>query len=61
MLSPSCPREGEEGAADVEDVVEVTIAEEDDDDDKPVKVIPVLDSSPPRPAYKQMTWIWIGP
>jgi hypothetical protein len=38
-------REGEEGAADVEDVVEVTVVEEEDDDES-IEVIPVPDSPP---------------
>jgi hypothetical protein len=64
-------REGEEGVINVEDMVEVTIVEEDDvvevvvieeeDDDDPVEVILVTDPSPPQPAYKQTTWIQIGP
>jgi hypothetical protein len=55
-------REGEEGVTDVEDVVEVIVAEEDDmvevavaeeeDDDGLVKVISVPDSPPTRPTYK---------
>jgi hypothetical protein len=44
-------REGEEGATDVEDVVEVTVVEEDDDDE-PIKVIPVHESLPRGPVYK---------
>jgi hypothetical protein len=52
VLSSSSPREGEEGVAVVEGVVEVAVADEEDDDDEPVKVILVPDS-PPRPAYKQ--------
>jgi hypothetical protein len=52
-------REGEEGVADEDDVVEVIVAEEEDDGE-PVKVILVPDSTPPRPAYKQMARIWIG-
>jgi hypothetical protein len=57
VLSSPSPREGEEGVADVEDMVEVVVAEEDDvvevavaeeeDDGKLVKVIPVPDSPPP--------------
>jgi hypothetical protein len=44
-------REGEEGATDVEDVVEVAVVEEDDDDE-PIKVIPVPESLPRGPVYK---------
>jgi hypothetical protein len=47
MLSSLGMREGEEGVVDVEDVVEVTVAEEEDDD-KWVEVISVLDSPPTR-------------
>jgi hypothetical protein len=70
VLSSSGMREGEEGVTDVEDVVEVVVTKEDDmvevavveeDDDDLVEVIPVTDPSPPRPAYKQTTQIWIGP
>jgi hypothetical protein len=64
MLSSPSPREGkregEEGVADVEDVVEVTIVEEEDDDDS-VEVIPMPESPPRRSAYKQTTRIRIGP
>jgi hypothetical protein len=56
MLSSSGMREGEEEVADVEDLVEVAVAEEEDDDE-PVEVIPVPDSPPPRLTYKQMTQI----
>jgi hypothetical protein len=60
-LSPSeGEREGEEGVADVEGVVEVATAEEEDDDE-PVEVIPVSESPPKRPAYKQTARIRIGP
>jgi hypothetical protein len=71
VLSSPGMREGEEGVADVEDVVVVAVVEEDDgvevvvaeeeDDDRPVKVIPVPESPPTRPTYKQTTWIRIGP
>jgi hypothetical protein len=54
MLSSPGMREGEEGVADEDDVVVVTVAIKDDD---PVEVMPVPDSTPPRPAYKQMTRI----
>jgi hypothetical protein len=64
-------REGEEGVTDVEDVVEVPVAEEDDvvevtvveeeDNDGPVEVILVTNPSPLRPTKKQTTRIWIGP
>jgi hypothetical protein len=60
VLSSSGMREGEEGVVDADDVVEVTIVEEEDDDE-PVKVIPVPDPTPPRPAYKQSVRIRIGP
>jgi hypothetical protein len=56
MLSSPGMREEEEGITDVEDVVEVAVAEEDDvvevaivkeeDDDDPVEVITVTDPSP---------------
>jgi hypothetical protein len=56
MLSSLGMREEEEGITDVEDVVEVAVAEEDDvvevaivkeeDDDDPVEVITVTDPSP---------------
>jgi hypothetical protein len=59
VLSSLSPREGEEGVAAAEGVVEVVVAEEDDDDES-IKVIPVP-ASPPRLAYKQMTQIRIGP
>jgi hypothetical protein len=49
MLSSLGMREGEEGVVDVEDVVEVTVAEEEEDD-KWVKVISVPDSPPTRSA-----------
>jgi hypothetical protein len=62
VLSPPGMREGEEGVTDVEDVVEVIVAEEDDmvevavaeeeDDDGLVKVISMPDSPPTRPTYK---------
>jgi hypothetical protein len=58
-LSSLSPREGEEGVAAAEGVVEVVVAEEDDDDES-IKVIPVP-TSPPRLAYKKMTQIWIDP
>jgi hypothetical protein len=51
-------RDGEEGITDEDDVVEVAVVEEDDE---LIKVIPVLDSTPPRQAYKQMARIWISP
>jgi hypothetical protein len=51
-------RDGEEGVTDEDDVVEVAVVEEDDE---LIKVIPVLDSTPPRQAYKQMARIWISP
>jgi hypothetical protein len=64
LLSSLSPREGdregEEGVADVEDVVEVAVVEEEDDDE-PVEVIPVHESPPRWPVYKQMTRIQIGP
>jgi hypothetical protein len=63
MSSPSLregEREGEEGYTDVEDVVEVTDAEEEDDDE-PVEFILVLKSPPRQSVYKQTTWIRIGP
>jgi hypothetical protein len=60
VLSSLSPREGEEGVATAEGVVEVAVAEEEDDDDEPLEVIPVP-ASPPRPAYKQTTQIRIGP
>jgi hypothetical protein len=41
-------------------VVEVTVAKEEDDDE-PVEVIPVPESPPRRPAYKQTTRIKISP
>jgi hypothetical protein len=44
-------REGEEGVADVEDMVEVTVAEVEDDDE-PIEVIPVPESPPRRLMYK---------
>jgi hypothetical protein len=49
MLSSLGMREGEEGVVDVEDVVEVTVAEEEVDD-KWVEVISVPDSPPTRSA-----------
>jgi hypothetical protein len=70
MLSSPGMREGEEGVTDEEDVVEVAIANEEDGvvmaavinkDDDPVKVIPVPNSTPPRPAYKQTVRIRISP
>jgi hypothetical protein len=71
VLSTPGMREGEEGVSDVEDVVKVAVTEEDDmvevaiveeeDDNDPVEVIPVIDPSPPRPAYKQTSRIQIGP
>jgi hypothetical protein len=61
-LSSPSPREGEEGVADVEGVVEVAAAEEEDDDDnEQVEVIPVPASLPRRPAYKQTARIRINP
>jgi hypothetical protein len=60
VLSSPGMREGEEGVADADDVVEVTIAEEEEDDE-PVEVILVPDPTPPRLAYKQTTQIRIGP
>jgi hypothetical protein len=48
--------EGEEGVAGGEDMVAVAVVEEEDDDE-PVEVIPMPDSTPPRPAYKQMARI----
>jgi hypothetical protein len=53
-------REGEEGVTDEDNVVEVAIAEEEDDNE-PIKVIPMPDSTPPRPTYKQTARIRIGP
>jgi hypothetical protein len=53
VLSSPSPREGEEGVAIAEGVVEVAVAKEDDDDE-PVEVIPVP-TSPLRPVYKQTT------
>jgi hypothetical protein len=53
VLSSPSLREGEEGVVDVEDVVEVVIAKEEDDDE-PIEVIPMLESPPRRPTYKQM-------
>jgi hypothetical protein len=44
-------REGEEGVTDVEDVVDVIVAEEDDGDEL-VEVILVPESPPRRSAYK---------
>jgi hypothetical protein len=60
VLSSLDMREGEEGLTDEDDVVEVAVAEEEDDD-KLVEVIPVPDTTPPQPAYKQSAWIRIGP
>jgi hypothetical protein len=63
LSSPSLregEREGEEGYTDVEDVVEVTDAEEEDDDE-PVEFKLVLESPPRRSVYKQTAWIHIGP
>jgi hypothetical protein len=54
VLSSPSMREGEEGVTDEDDVVEVAVAEEDDE---PIEVIPVPDSTPPQPAYKQTTQI----
>jgi hypothetical protein len=64
-------REGEEGVANVEDVVDVVVAEEDDvvevtvaeeeDGDGPIKVILVPDSPPTQSAYKQTSLARIGP
>jgi hypothetical protein len=65
VLSSPSTREGEregeeeEGVVDVEDVVEVVVAEEEDDE--PVEVIPVPESRPRRMTYKQRTRIRIGP
>jgi hypothetical protein len=62
VFSSPSKGEGEEGVAGEEDMVEVAIASEEDDvvvvavankDDVSVEVIPVPDSTPPRPAYKQ--------
>jgi hypothetical protein len=52
--------EGEEGVTEdgEDDMVVVTVVEKDDE---LVEVIPVSNSTHPRPAYKQTTWIWIGP
>jgi hypothetical protein len=62
VLSSPSPREGEEGVADVEGVVEVAVAEEEDDDDnEQVEVISVPASLPRRPAYKQTPRIRINP
>jgi hypothetical protein len=69
VFSSPAMGEGEEGFADVEGMTEVTVTEEDDvamvsvtnKDDESVEVILVPDSSSPRPAYKQMARIWIGP
>jgi hypothetical protein len=52
--------EGEEGVAVAEGVIEVVVTEEDDDDES-VEVIPVPESPPRRPAYKQTTRIKISP
>jgi hypothetical protein len=60
VLSSPGMREGEEGVTDVDDVVEVTVAEEEDDDE-PVEVILVPDPTPPQLAYKQTSQIRIGP
>jgi hypothetical protein len=53
VLSSPSPREGEreceKGVADVEDVVEVTVAREEEDDEL-VEVIPVPESPPRRPG-----------
>jgi hypothetical protein len=71
VLSSLGMREGEEGVANVEDVVDVVVAEEDDvvevtvaeeeDDDGPIKVIPVPNSPPTQSAYKQTSLARIGP
>jgi hypothetical protein len=58
VLSSPSPREGEEGVATAEGVVEVAVDEEDDVDE-PIKVIPVPES-PPSLMYNQMIQIWIG-
>jgi hypothetical protein len=49
---------GEERVAKEEEdgVVMVVIV---DKDDEPVRVIPMSESTPPRPSYKQTTQIWI--
>jgi hypothetical protein len=63
LSSPSLregDREGEEGVTDLDDVVQVAVAEEEDDDE-PVEVIPVPESPPRRPTYNQTTQIQIGP
>jgi hypothetical protein len=60
VLSSPGMREGEEGVADADDVVKVTIAEEEDDDE-PVEVILVPDPTPPQLEYKQTAQIRIGP
>jgi hypothetical protein len=55
------PSEGEgEGVAEEEedDVIMVAVV---DKDDEPVKVIPVPESTPLRPSYKQTTRIQISP
>jgi hypothetical protein len=46
--------EGEESVIEEDDVVIVAVV---DKDDEPVKVISVLESTPPRPSFKQTTWI----
>jgi hypothetical protein len=53
-------REGEEGVANVEDVVKVAVVEEEDDDE-PIEAILVSESPLRRLAYKKTTWIQIGP
>jgi hypothetical protein len=59
FTSPS-EGEGEEGVAEEEedDVIMVAVV---DKDDEPVKVIPVPESTPLRPSYKQTTRIQISP
>jgi hypothetical protein len=64
VLSSPSPREGEregeEGVADVEGVVEVTAVEEEDDDEL-VEVTLVPESPPRRPTYKHTSRIQISP
>jgi hypothetical protein len=53
------PGEGEGVTEEEEDdMVVVAVV---DKDDEPVEVIPVPESMPPRPVYKQTAWIRIGP
>jgi hypothetical protein len=47
--------EGEESVIEEQD--DVVIVAVVDKDDGPVEVISVLESTPPRPSFKQTTWI----